>query len=243
MISFNNITIDNQHISTKKFVISVGGSLLVPDDISIEFIKNFKDVIIKYIKQKYKFVLVIGGGKIARKYIYNASKISKITNEDKDWLGIHSTRLNAHLIRTIFRKYAHPRINTNPHNLEDFYYVKEPIIVAAGWRPGCSTDYVAVVLAKYLSIKNVVNLSNISYLYDKDPKYHKDAKIIKKISWDKYRSMIGNKWIPGLNTPFDPIASKYAQEEKIHVSILNGSDLNNFENYLQGKKYIGTLIY
>lgn len=234
---------NNGIINKKKFVISVGGSLIVPDTIDVNFIKNFKNIIIKYIKQGYSFVLVIGGGKTARRYIDAASTISSIKDDDKDWLGIHSTRLNAHLMRTVFRKYAHPRINTNPHNLEDFYYVKEPIIVASGWRPGCSTDYDAVVLAKYLSIKNIANLSNINYLYNKDPKYNNNAKIIKKISWSKYRLMVGNKWKPGLNVPFDPIASKYAQEEKISVAILNGNNLDNFECYLQYKKYQGTLIY
>ena len=61
--------------------------------------------------------------------------------------------MNAHFIRTIFRENAHPRINKNPHDLEDFYDFKENILVAAGWRPGFSTDFDAVILAKYLGIK------------------------------------------------------------------------------------------
>lgn len=226
----------------ERILISLGGSLLVPDEIDWKFIKSFKQFIIKHIRLGYSFILVTGGGKTARKYIEAASKVSKITADDSDWLGIHATRMNAHFIRTVFRSYAHPRINTNPHNLEDFYDVKEPILVAAGWRPGCSTDYDAVLLGKYLDVKRVVNLSNIDYVYDKDPNKYVDAKKIKDISWKEFRKIVGDKWSPGMNAPFDPIASKLAEEEGMEVAILNGEDLENVEKYLAGKDFRGTVI-
>lgn len=228
----------------KTIVISLGGSLIVPDDIDFKFVKNFKNLITGYIKKGYKFIIITGGGKTARKYIEASVRVgnSSVTSDDKDWLGIHATRMNAHFIRTIFRKYAHPRINTNPHDLEDFYNFKESILVAAGWRPGFSTDYDAVILAKYMDIKKIVNLSNIDYVYNKDPKKFPDAKKIEKISWKDFRKIVGNRWNPGMNAPFDPIASKIAQEEEIEVSIMNGKDLANLENYIEGKKFKGTTI-
>ena len=229
-------------MKNKTIIISLGGSLIVPDEIDWKFVKNFKKVIEKYIKKKYKFIIITGGGKTARKYIEAAGKISGITDEDKDWIGIHATRMNAHFIRTIFHKYAHPRINKNPHGLEDFYNFKEPILVAAGWRPGFSTDYDAVVIARYFKIKNIINLSNINYVFDKDPKKFKDAKPIKSISWKDFRKMVGNIWHPGLNAPFDPIASKIAAEDQMEVVILNGKNIKNLENYLEGKKFKGTTI-
>lgn len=228
--------------SKKTIIISLGGSLIVPDEIDWKFVKNFKKVIEKYIRKKYKFIIITGGGKTARKYIDAAAKMEHITDEDKDWIGIHATRMNAHFIRTIFRKYAHPRINKNPHGLEDFYNFKEPILVAAGWRPGFSTDYDAVVIAKYFRLKSIINFSNIDYVYDKDPKKFKNAKKIENIFWKDFRKMVGNKWSPGLNAPFDPIASKLAQVENIKVAIMNGKNLKNLENYLDGKKFKGTII-
>lgn len=229
--------------NTKKtIIISLGGSLIVPEEIDWKFVKNFKKVIEKYIRKKYKFIIITGGGKTARKYIEAASKADRITDEDKDWLGIHATRMNAHFIRTIFRKHSHPRINKNPHDLEDFYNFKESILVAAGWRPGFSTDYDAVILAKYLGIKNIVNLSNIDYVYEKDPRRFPDAKKIRHLSWKDFRKMVGDKWDPGMNTPFDPIASKLAQEENIEVVIMNGRNLKNLENYLEEKGFRGTTI-
>ncbi|MEK9151488.1 MAG: UMP kinase [Patescibacteria group bacterium] len=231
-----------RHPHKERILISLGGSLLVPDEIDWRFISRFKRFIIKHIHLGYSFILVTGGGRTARKYIEAAAKISKITDDDSDWLGIHATRMNAHFIRTVFRTHAHARINTNPHNLEDFYDVKEPILVAAGWRPGCSTDYDAVLLGKYLDVKRIINLSNIDYVYDKDPRKHPDAKKIRKISWKAFRKIVGDKWNPGMSAPFDPIASKLAEAEDMEVAILNGENLENIEKYLAHKSFIGTVI-
>ncbi|KKR22133.1 MAG: hypothetical protein UT50_C0001G0045 [Candidatus Moranbacteria bacterium GW2011_GWA2_39_41] len=226
----------------KTVIISLGGSLIVPEEIDWKFVKKFKALIEEQIKKGYKFILITGGGKTARKYIDAAAKVDNITDDDKDWIGIHATRMNAHFIRTIFRKNAHPRINKNPHDLEDFYDFKENILVAAGWRPGFSTDFDAVLLAKYLNIKTIINLSNIDYVCDKDPRKFPDAKKIETMSWADFRKMVGNKWDPGMNAPFDPIASKEAQENNLEVAIMNGKNLPNLKKYLEGKKAKGTII-
>jgi uridylate kinase len=230
------------HTEKERIIISLGGSLLVPGSIDVEFIYKFKDFIVTHIESGYSFILVVGGGKTARQYIDAAAHATEITDEDRDWIGIHTTRLNAHLVRTIFREYAHPRINTNPHDLEDFYDAKEPIIVAGGWRPGRSTDYAAVVLGKYLDVKRVINLSNIDYAYDKDPYEFPDAKKIEETSWAEFRTIVGNVWKPGMSAPFDPIASRMAEEEKMEVAIMNGSDLKNVSEYILGNKFVGTVI-
>jgi uridylate kinase len=224
-------------------VISLGGSLIVPDEIDWRFVRKFKEVIKKQIADSKKFIIITGGGKLARRYQDAAIKVSrKLTPDDRDWIGIHATRMNAHFIRTIFRDNAHPRINKNPNDLEDFYNFREPILVAAGWRPGFSTDYDAVVLAKSFSAKTVINLSNIDYVCDKDPRKFPDAKKIKGISWEDFRHIVGDKWDPGLNAPFDPIASKIAHESDLEVVIMNGKNLKNLENYLEGRKFRGTMI-
>jgi uridylate kinase len=53
--------------------------------------------------------------------------------------------------------------------------------------------------------------------------------------------MVGDKWAPGMNTPFDPIAAKVAEKFNVNVHII-GKDLGNFENLLLGKKWVGTII-
>ncbi len=226
------------------FVVNLGGSIVVPDKIDVEFLKKFKDLIIEQIEEKdQKFVFIIGGGKTARRYAEAAGEISEhVTDEDKDWLGIHTTRLNAHLVRTIFRDYAYPRINTNPHDLEDFYKCKEPIMIAAGWRPGFSTDYDSALLAKYLDIKRMINLSNIDYIYDKDPNKFTDAKKLDELSWDDLQGMIDTKWTPGMNAPFDPVAIKFSNEENLELVTMNGKNLENIKNYLNGKEFEGSVV-
>jgi len=232
-------------MNTKKtFIVNLGGSLIVPDNINVDFLKEFRALIIEQIeKDNKRFLFITGGGKTARNYGTAAQMISEdIKDEDKDWLGIHATRLNAHLIRTIFRDYAHPRINTNPHDLEDFFQCKQPVMIAAGWRPGFSTDYDTVLLARYLNIKKVVNLSNIDYVYDKDPKKFPDAVKMEEMSWEQFQEINTDEWSPGMNAPFDPVAAEYAKREDLEVVTLNGANLENLEAYMNGEKFEGTLI-
>jgi uridylate kinase len=226
-------------------VISLGGSLIVPRHIDWRFLKNFRELIVNQIKKGKKFVIITGGGYAAREYQQAASKVTKLTRDDQDWLGIHATRMNAHLIKTIFRQFAHPRINKNPETkepIEKEFSKHDKIIIAAGWRPGWSTDYVSTILAKRLGAKTIINLSNIKYVCDKDPNKFKDAKIIKNITWKDFRKIVGNRWDPGLNAPFDPVASKLAEEQNLEVYIVNGKNLKNLKNCLDGKKFQGTVI-
>lgn len=228
----------------KTFIVNLGGSLIVPDEINVTFLKDFRSLILTQIEQKQqRFVFITGGGRTARRYSQAAKEISEgVNDEDRDWLGIHSTRLNAHLIRTIFRDVAHPRINTNPHDLEDFHQCTESVMIAAGWKPGFSTDYDTALLARYLGIKKIVNLSNIDFVYDKDPSKFTDAKKIEEMSWSEYRAMNTTEWSPGMNAPFDPVAAQYAEKEDLEAVTLKGTDLDNLRAYLNDEKFQGTLI-
>ena len=223
----------------KLFVISLGGSLIVPDQIDSDFLKNFKKLIDSFLKKGCKFVIISGGGKTCRNYVQAAKNVLKLSDDDCDWLGIHSTRLNAHLLRTIFYKNASPVIVTHP--LEKFVFNGQ-ILIAAGWKPGRSTDYIAVMLAKKLKAKKIINLSNIDYAYDKDPRKHKDAKPIMEASWKEFRKILPKKWSPASNSPFDPVASAEAEKSKLEVVIMNGKNLENLKNYLLDKDFIGTKI-
>lgn len=226
-------------------VISLGGSLIVPKHIDWQFLKKFRELIICEIKKGKRFAIITGGGYAAREYIQASSKVTKLTRDDKDWIGIHTTRLNAHLIKTIFRQYANPIINKNPreeNDLKKYFAQGEKIMVAAGWKPGNSTDYVATIIAERLGAKKLINLSNIKYACDKDPKKFKDAKIIKEINWKNFRRIVGNRWDPGLNMPFDPVASKLAQQNNLEVIIAEGKNLKNLKNILEERKFQGTVI-
>jgi len=89
------------HKIEKLIIISLGGSLIVPEEIDAKFVSNFKKTIEEQIADGFRFVIVTGGGKIARNYIGAATKIGEIDNEEKDWLGVHATRMNAHFIKSV----------------------------------------------------------------------------------------------------------------------------------------------
>ncbi|OGG93211.1 hypothetical protein A2609_00425 [Candidatus Kaiserbacteria bacterium RIFOXYD1_FULL_47_14] len=223
----------------KRVVVSVGGSLIVPDGIDTDFLSCFKTLLLDKIQQGFSFVIIAGGGKTARRYQSAANTVTPLSRQDLDWIGIHSTRLNAQLLRNIFAGYAHPQIIENPTADID---ANEPIIIAAGWQPGCSTDYDAVLIAKNIGAMHLVNLSNIDYVYDSDPRKNPKAKKIEKISWAEFRKLIPTEWDPGLSSPFDPTAAKEAEAIHLEVAVINGTKLNEFSNYLDGKPFIGTVI-
>lgn len=228
----------------KRFVLSLGGSLIIPNGgIDIKFLKEFEKYVRKKVAQGCHFFIVTGGGATARHYRDGAAAIcgEKTTDNDLDWLGVHSSRLNGHLIRTIFRDIAYEHLIKH-YDMVDKKAVEAKLVIGVAWKPGWSTDYDAVLLAQDYNINTVVNLSNIDMVYDKDPDKFPDAKPIRKISWKKMTGIVGNKWTPGLNMPFDPIASKLAKEIGIKVIVCNGRKLKNLDNIIEGKRFIGTII-
>ncbi len=229
---------------SEKIVMSIGGSLIVPNGgIDTKFLNKLNKFIRNQLAKNNnrQFFLVIGGGNIARHYRDAGEEVikHKLTRDDLDWLGVHATRLNAQLLRTIFRDIAHPFIIKH---YEIIRKVTEPVVVAAGWKPGWSTDFDAVLLCDDYNVKEVINLSNITKVYDKDPNKHKNAKPIDKMNWKDFRKLVGDKWVPGMHAPFDPVAAQKAEELGVKVVVLAGHDFKNLENYFNGKKFEGTVI-
>ena len=224
----------------QSYVISLGGSLIAPDKIDAAFLVKFRDLILKHSKNT-RFIVICGGGKIARNYQAAAKAVTKPSKSDLDWLGIHATRLNGHLVRAVLKPIAFTRILKNPTE-KVVLKPSERVIVAAGWKPGFSTDYDAVLFARTFKVETVINLTDIDYVYTKDPKKFDDAKPIKQITWKAYREMVGNRWDPGANVPFDPVASREAQKDGITVHMLNGRNLANLDRLIEGKGFIGTTI-
>ncbi len=227
----------------KPIVISVGGSLIVPNGgPDVVFLKGLKQLIFREVKKGRRFILVSGGGKTARHYIAAADKVrgNHISDDDLDWLCIHATRLNGHLLRTIFRESAHPVVIKDPTRTPRRWRGK--VLIAAGWKPGWSTDYVACRIAKCLGVSSVINVSNVDAVYDVDPRKSKKAKPLEEIDWTEYRKMVGDDWHPGKSAPFDPVASRFCQRHKMQVAMVGGSDFSNIGRVMSGKSFKGTLM-
>lgn len=225
---------------SKPIVISVGGSLIVPEKVDVDFLKNFKKLIDSEIKKGKRFIIICGGGKTARNYQQAGGLVTKLRKDEVDWLGIHSTRLNAQLLKTVLLPHTEEFIVNHP--IDDKITFNKPILVAAGWKPGRSTDYIAVLLAKRFKAEKLLNLSNIDYVYNKDPRKYPDARQVEKITWKEFRKIIPKKWDPGLSSPFDPIASKEAERLGIEVAVVNGSNVTAIKDAINNKEFKGTLI-
>jgi uridylate kinase len=219
-------------------VVSLGGSIMVPEGIDVEFIKRFRELVRRLLTDDYRLVLITGGGKICRRYQEAARALGNQESVDQDMIGIRVTRVNAELLRSAMPE-AEKLIITDPTSVLPR---DARLIIGAGWKPGCSTDYDAALVCSNLQAKRLVNISNVAHVYDKDPRTHPEATCFKQMTWDQLLAIVGSTWSPGLNAPFDPIAAKLCQEQGLEVVILSGQDLANVENAIRGKDFVGTRI-
>ncbi|HBF67358.1 MAG TPA: UMP kinase [Candidatus Magasanikbacteria bacterium] len=221
-------------------VISLGGSVFTGEGtVRVSFLKAFKKCLLSLVQQRMCFVVVIGGGEVCRTYQDHARKAGVKSSRDLDWIGIYATRLNAALVKSIF----------GSNTTDDLSYGNlkrqlrtHPVLVLGGTAPGGSSDRAMVALAREVGARKVFNLSNITYVYDKDPRKHKDAQPFKQLTWGEYTVIIGGKRVPGGNYPFDPAAARLAERQSMEVVIMDGRRLAEVKKALTGKPFIGTII-
>lgn len=239
-------------------VISLGGSLIAPGHgkvpsppghgapstggVDTAFLKAFVAIAEQFIAgdEGRKLIVVCGGGSLARDYQAALREVAAgATREELDWVGIAATRVNGELVRRLFRRWCGEDLVTDPMAVTVF---AGRIMVAAGWKPGFSTDNDAVLLARRFSADTVVNLSNIARVYTDDPRTNPAARPLDRASWAEMRGIVGEEWTPGRNTPFDPVAARAAAEARIRVVFADGRDLENLHSILQGGPFTGTTI-
>jgi len=226
-------------MNIKYIVISLGGSIIVPEQVDTEFLKEFVKTIKEYIERGFRFVIITGGGKTCRNYNKSLEQVVDPSLEDLDLMGIAGTRLNAELVRICFGNLAYEDIILDPDSIP---MNNKSIIVGGGWKPGNSSDLAAIHAAKSVGATTIINLSNIDYVYNKDPRKFPDALPILKSDWVEFRKLLPEDWNPGLNIPFDPVAAKEAESLSFEVVIMNGKKIENLKNYLDGKEFVGTII-
>jgi uridylate kinase len=231
-------------------VISLGGSIVAPGGVDTAFLADFVRLVRELLERgaERKFVLVIGGGGPARAWQEAYRKTAAALAPDgpadgdpgeADWIGIMATRLNAQLVKAVFGPLCRDPVVVNP--AEDLPFTGR-VLTAAGWKPGFSSDYDAVLLAERFGAKTVINLSNIERVYTGDPRTDPDAKPIDWISWADFRALVGDEWTPGKNVPFDPVASRRAEKSGLTVVCAAGKNLANLRELLSGGRFTGTLI-
>ena len=147
----------------KIVIISLGGSLIIPNKINTEFLNKFKKSLLKN-QRKYKFIVVCGGGKTARTYIKGLEN-QKISPKKKQllqsYLGIASTRLNARFLTYFFGEDAHQGI---PHNMKQIKsLLRLHNIVFCGalrYSKNQTSDSTSAKLARHFRTQ-FINLTNV----------------------------------------------------------------------------------
>ena len=224
----------------KVIVLSLGGSQIIPNDINLSYLNKFKKILKKHTR-KYKFIIICGGGSVARKYI-SALKKTGISEKLQSLAGISATRMNARFMNYFFN--IDPKYGI-PHTTETLRkYVRKQDITFCGaleYKPNQTSDSTAAEIAKEFKA-DFINITNIKGLYNKNPKKFKNAKFIPRITWKDFDKMANKtKFKPGQHFVLDQTASKTILKHKI-ITYITGKDLRQIENLLKNKNFTGTVI-
>lgn len=243
MANISNNNAVKEKMSKKIIVISLGGSLIIPDKINTNLLEKFKKVLLKN-KKKYRFIVVCGGGKTARDYINGMPYMRNTKKKEffQSLLGIVLTRLNARFMTYFFEEDANKGI---PNDMEDVKnLLKKNMIVFCGalrYAKKETSDSTAAKLARFFN-SDFINLTNVQGLYNKDPKKFRAAKFIPEISHINFYKIAKKiKYKLGQHFVLDQASAKIIKKYKITTFIL-GSDMKNLNNLLNKKHFVGTII-
>ena len=231
------------HIGAMK-VISLGGSIVVPNEVDADYLRDLRSVLVSVVENDDRLIVVVGGGAPARRYqtayrTIRAALDLPVESDSQDWIGVMATRINAELVRHVLAPYVTDPVVTDPTAAFAF---TGRILVAAGWKPGFSTDFDAVMLAERFGADTVINLSNVAQVYTADPRTVPDATPLEHVSWDNFRALVGESWKPGSNLPFDPVATRKAAGLGLRVIAADGKNLENLTAILTDQEFFGTEI-
>src|SRR3989344_6371662 len=221
-------------------VMSLGGSVIIPEQKSDNFLLKLRVALKKYY-HTHKFVLVCGGGSIARTYITLLEKEHKNHREQSE-AGIRATRMNAELVMQVFGKEANATLPKDMKSIKSELH-KNNVVVSGALRyaPHQTSDTTAAKLAAYLK-SEFVNLTNVSGLYTSDPRKNKAAKLIPRISWKEFETRAhALRFRPGEHFVLDQKASTLIRKHKIKTFIIR-KDVNNIEKFLNNQRWLGTQI-
>jgi len=233
-------------MKVRNTVVKIGGSLLFTEDKEIdkEKIHNFCQIF-KKMKFSGIHVIICGGGKIAREYI-NAVRSFQGNEALCDTFGIDISRINAKLFISAFQDLAYPLV---PKSIEELStaLLFGKIIAMGGLQPGQSTTSVALEVAEFIKAEELVVLTDVEGIYDKDPKKFNDAKLLKHLTYTELQEIIinphGNKQAAaGEYRIFDAVSLQILKRSKLNVRIISGKDLKEFEKYWNGEEDITCTI-
>lgn len=222
----------------ESFIVSVGGSMVNPSGVDVQYVKNFTDILKSVDVEKRG--IVVGGGANARNYVQAMSAFTK-NDYFQDEIGIMATRMNAKIVQCAMglTNYKIPETITDALQLVRL----ENTVVMGGSIPGHTTDTVSVILAEAMGIKKVYNLTSVDMVYTDDPKKNPDSKPIERINYkEAFGISLKSYRGAGSNQFMDSVSLLIAMRSEITINLMHGKDLENFKNAINGKKFKGTVI-
>ena len=183
--------------------------------------------------------------KIARDYI-NAVRSFHGSEALCDTFGIYLSRINSKLLISSFQDFAYPLV---PNSIEELStaLLFGKIVVMGGLQPGQSTTTVALEVAEFINAEELVILTDVKGIYNKDPKRFNDAKLLKKLTYDELHEIIINssgdkQAAAGEYRIFDAVSLQILKRSNIRIRVMSGKDLKEFDKYWKGEKDITCTI-
>ena len=232
---------------TSRHIVALGGSLLRPEESEKrrEWFGQLRQLAVHLEGNERKIGIVIGGGLPAREAI-DLAKNCISSSEKLDRVGIAATRLNATVIQQILLDIGCNVAHEIPHTTSQSAELLEQynFVVMGGTTPGHTTDAVAVALARDAGARTCIIATNVSHVYDKDPRQFDDAQSLTNLTIDQLAEItgIGEPLAPGASAVIDPIAVGWAKDACIDLAVLDGRQISILEQALDGQPFDGTLI-
>lgn len=224
----------------EKVVVSLGGSVLVPDEDDARHLADLLTML-RSASRHVRLFAVTGGGRVARYYIETGRALG-VPERRLDELGIDITRVNARLLAAGLKG----RANREPAKsyAEAVRLARHyPIVVMAGTAPGHTTDRVSASLARAVGASRIVNATSVDGVYTADPRTHPDARLLERIGFEGLVRLAGEKHRKaGPSIVFDPVAARVLARDRIPLSVVQGRDLGALEAAILGRPFRGTLV-
>ncbi|MEK6819315.1 MAG: hypothetical protein AABY10_05275, partial [Nanoarchaeota archaeon] len=201
---------------------------------------DFIKILRKHSK-KYKFVVVCGGGSLARKYISILEKEGK-SKKELSLAGIMATRTNAQFIMKVFGKEANGKLPLDMEEVKHNLWKNKVVVCGAlRYAEKSTSDGTAAKLAKFLK-GEFINITKTDGLYSSNPEINKNAKFIPYIPWKDFeKRALRIKFKAGQHFVLDQSASEIIRKYKIKTYII-GRDMKNLDGILRGENFKGTVI-
>jgi uridylate kinase len=223
----------------QSIVLSLGGSLVNPGTPDSQYVSS----LIRLLRStKYNFGIVVGGGRLARKWAEAARK-KGATEFEADEAAIDATKKNAQFVIDIIKKDVN-RVVCQTFESAREHAKKHRFVVMGGTIPGITTDSDAVLLAECLESRRVLNLSNIDGIYSDNPVRNPNAKKYSRMSYAQMIDLAGKNDMrrAGTHFVFDFLACKLIARSKIEAHFVHGKNLLDVRKAVEGRQHGGTVV-